>query len=129
MKKKTKKKPYYWMFDIPMYKVQLAVRINMSAEEANKLTFDKYKVEVAEGFAKFYDDGGVRAQFTKSDRGGYAIWVKDIKDSTSLLHEIIHFVQYLYRDRRIPLTEHTEELYTYTIEYIANKFLDIKIRK
>ena len=132
MKKKTKKLKdnlILWVVTIPLFDVELAVRINLSAEEANKETFDRYKVEPAEGFAKFEGDGSIKGQFTKFKSGGYAIWIKDAKDTNAILHELVHFVQYLYRDRRIPMNEDTEELYAYTIAYVAEQILTMKTKK
>jgi hypothetical protein len=130
MKKKIKKdKSVMWLVKIPLFDVELAIRVNMSAEEANKETFDRYKVKPAEGFQKFTDTGMTQGQFTAFHCGGYAIWIKDIRNSSGLLHELMHFVQYLYRDRRIPMNEDTEELYAYTIAYVAEQVLKMKIRK
>ena len=40
-----------------------------------------------------------------------------------MVHEITHVVQYLLRDRRIPLTEDTEEVHAYLAEYITREAL------
>jgi hypothetical protein len=116
--KKKKEKEYYSLLSLQIPEVDIGFRINMSAERANKLTFDKYKLKPADNFGKFSDDGSTKGQMVKIKSGGYAIWVKDIKDYKTLLHEIVHVVQYMYRDRRTPMTEDTEEVYAYSIQYI-----------
>lgn len=125
---KSKDKGIMWILSLPVFDVQLAVRIGMSADRANEVTLDKFKTKPAEGFAKFYDGDGVQGQFIKLAGGGYAIWVKKKNDPASLIHEITHFVQYLFRDRRTPLTEDTEEIYAYMTAHIIDRLLKLKVR-
>lgn len=40
-----------------------------------------------------------------------------------LVHELTHVVHYLLRDRRIPLSEETEEAHTYLIQYLTKAAL------
>lgn len=53
----------------------------------------------------------------KGDGGGFRTFV------SIMAHEITHVVQYLLRDRRIPLNEDTEEVHAYLTEYITREAL------
>ena len=53
----------------------------------------------------------------KGTGGGFKTFV------SVMVHEITHVVQYLLRDRRIPLTEDTEEVHAYLTEYITREAL------
>lgn len=62
-------------------------------------------------------------------KGGFIVLLKADKDKFRkfvgiLSHECIHIGHYLLRDRRIPLNEDTEEVYTYTIEHIIFEALN-----
>jgi hypothetical protein len=60
--------------------------------------------------------------------GGFVVLLKN-KDGNfrnfvaTAVHEITHVSHYLLRDRRIPLNEDTEEVYTYLTEYITREVL------
>jgi len=58
----------------------------------------------------------------------FAVRVKLFKDSHrqnlgTITHEITHIVQYILRERRIPLNVDTEEVYAYLTEDLLKKFL------
>ena len=53
----------------------------------------------------------------KGTGGGFRTFV------SIMVHEITHVAQYLLRDRRIPLTEDTEEVHAYLTEYITREAL------
>ena len=51
-------------------------------------------------------------------------WSSDVCSSDlTLIHEIVHSVHYIFREREIPLSEDTEEVAAYMIEYICNELL------
>lgn len=65
---------------------------------------------------------------TISFAGGFIVLLKTDKKAfryfvSVLTHEITHVIHYMLRDRRIPPTKTTEEIYTYHIQSLLYKAL------
>lgn len=62
--------------------------------------------------------------------GGFLVLLKPLSKKgfryfvSVLTHEIIHVSHYLLREKRIPLTEETEEVYTYLADYLLLEVLN-----
>lgn len=54
--------------------------------------------------------------------GGSVIWFRDY-DSFIILHECVHAVHHLLKDRNMPLTLENDELYAYLIAWLYKKAL------
>lgn len=51
------------------------------------------------------------------------IWIRDIKNIATLVHELMHAVFFIFRDRGIVLTRESEEAYTYTTAHLLRKIM------
>lgn len=56
--------------------------------------------------------------------GGSLIWTNNGTKIHTLLHETVHAAHHLLKDRAVPLSSDTEEVYAYTIEYLFSQLLD-----
>lgn len=115
---------------VEMFKVDIVFVCNCNEQETKKAlkeacgdNFDRFKNKYLKGWN---NDGtlgrmipfmGGFVVLLKEDTGGFRTFV------SIMIHEITHVVQYLLRDRRIPLTEDTEEVYAYLTEYITREAL------
>jgi len=50
------------------------------------------------------------------------IWFSDIKDSSVVQHELLHVTIDMMKWAGIELNEHTEEVYTYQLQYLTKQF-------
>ena len=93
--------------------------------EASKI-LDK-KVAKNEEFEKRYkthgeDYYGKGCQFPFSG-GGSVIWIKPNEEIGTLVHEMVHTAHHLLKCRTVPLSEDTEEVYAYLIEFLFNNIV------
>ncbi len=56
--------------------------------------------------------------------GGSIIWAKPDVTLSTVVHESIHAAIELLKKRAIPLSEDTEEVYAYLIEFLFKSFID-----
>lgn len=57
--------------------------------------------------------------------GQTALWIQDINDKGTIVHEIFHVVCYIMERSGISLCHESDEAYAYLIGYITNKVIDI----
>lgn len=140
MKKKVKepKNKYFhdkksFIVGVDMFYVDIVFCINMNEEEILK---HLKKICGEDSFNSFNRkelddwDSDVTAQGRMiPHRGGFLVLLKVRNNKfrrfiADLTHEITHVTHYLLRDRRIPLQEDTEEVYTYLTQYILEEALN-----
>lgn len=115
---------------VDMFKVDIVFVCNCNEEETRKAleeacgdNFGQFKSKHLKGWDDTNNLGrmipfmGGFVVLLKQDGGGFRTFV------SVMAHEITHVVQYLLRDRRIPLTEDTEEVHAYLTEYITREAL------
>lgn len=60
----------------------------------------------------------VRGRTVLLSGGGSIIWIIEQKNST-IVHELFHSTYHILKNREIPLSEDTEEVYAYLLEYLT----------
>lgn len=60
--------------------------------------------------------------FTSINGGPTIVWLPNIDDNSIVNHEFLHATIDIMRRVGVPLTEDTEELYTYELQYLTNQF-------
>jgi len=130
MKKKKKwsdKQDFY--ISVDMFKVDIVFICNCNEKEVKERfkkasgdNFKHFKKGMTEGWDNIYNTGRMF-----SFRGGFVVLLKNEGNFrrfvANLVHEVTHVTHYLLRDRRIPLNDDTEEIYTYLVEYITEQAL------
>lgn len=135
MRRKAKEywEPQSFTFEVPLYKVQVIVVINMSGAAVLKQWGKKIQQTAVEEFKKccleWDDPTNVANGSMYRVAGGFMVFLEfekhKFRKSVSLLvHELTHVTHYLLRDRRIDLTEGSEEAHTYLVEYLVHESLD-----
>ena len=54
------------------------------------------------------------------------VWLKDLKNITTMSHELLHATSFILRDRGLKHTYDTEEAYTYTFTDLLDKVMKNK---
>lgn len=132
-----KKKKFYdsrlFLINLPEFRVDILISINQTEKEIISKT---KKIGMKDGqykqLTREIDDWGeldTEGRMVPFIDGGYMILLKLKKDRFrksvgTIIHEVAHCIHYLLRDRRIPLNEDTEEIYTYLQEYLATEILN-----
>ena len=60
--------------------------------------------------------------FTSINGGPTIVWLPNTDDKSIVSHELLHATIDIMRRVGIPLTEDTEESYTYELQYLTNQF-------
>ena len=68
------------------------------------------------------DDSCLATQFPFED-GASIIWARPKLGFGTLVHEVVHAAHHLLECRDIPLSDDTEEVYAYLIEFLFNGFI------
>ena len=95
---------------------------NLLKEASKEITGEKLDVLKKE-YNVFSQDGYTLGFQIALGSGTSLIWLHPSAKSRTLIHEIVHSVHYIFREREIPLSEDTEEVAAYMIEYICNELL------
>ena len=115
---------------VDMFKVDIVFICNCNEKKTKKAlkracgdNYSNFKKEQLEG----WDDDDHLGRMIPF-RGGFIVLLKGTGGGfrtfiSVMVHEITHVVQYLLRDRRVPLTEDTEEVHAYLTEYITREAL------
>lgn len=129
MKKQFWKKRFF-IINVDVFGVDILVGINVTRKEVEKYIKKKapkkYKI-MGDSILENWDDDLHQGQMIPIG-GSYVILLKAHKDYFRkfigvLTHEVTHATHYLLRERRIPLTEDSEEIYTYLNEYLVKEIL------
>lgn len=135
-KKKTNKNVEFWhkkffVVTADVFNTDIGFCINATEKEVDawvkKMSGSKYadfEKSQLEDWDNSKENLGRMIQFG----GGFVILIKEIKDFRNfvaiLTHEIVHVTHYLLRNRRTPLNEDTEEVYTYLTECLIRQALN-----
>lgn len=128
---KLEKKKYF-NISIDTFRVDIAVFINYSMEEAIKMTSRRKATKRLAEYLRECDgegllDGANEARMYPLKQG-YAVFLKFHKDSyrlniATLSHEVSHLVSWILLDRRVLLSKESDEVYAYLTEEITKKIL------
>ncbi len=88
-----------------------------AAKEA--LTKEKFETLSKQYETHGHDPYSLALQFPFGG-GGSLIWGKPHATVGTLVHEITHAAHHLLKQRSVPLSEDTEEVYAYMIEFLFN---------
>lgn len=130
-----KKTPHFWdkkyfVISVDMFNVDVIVLINGSKQENTQWLkrlmgekFSFFKEEMLEG----WEDVSTEGRMIPCN-AGFIVLLKVEKNRFrkfvgTLVHEMTHVSHYLLRDRRIPLLEDTEEVYTYLVQHLVTEAL------
>lgn len=135
MKKRWEKKQRFCI-DVGVFNTEVMVFVNHSEREilawAKKAVPDDIET-VKEEIENWDEHVASRSEDGRMCRlaGSFFVLLKPYANLSStvssLVHELTHVTQYLLRRRRVPLTQDTEEVHAYLIDYLvreaANKML------
>lgn len=125
-------KKQYFNLSIDTFRVDIAVFINYSLDEAVSMAKRKKKLhKLAEYLEECNGEGmldGANEARMFPLKQGYAVFFKFYKDSHrinvgTISHEVSHLVSWILLDRRIPLSKDSDEVYAYLTEEITRKIL------
>lgn len=116
-----------------VWRVDVVVSINMSGKETyRKLRRWKIPAKSLIDAKKMCDEwdndeDSIDGRMYKLS-GGFLVFLnmprtKFRQAVGTLVHEMTHVTHYLLRDRRIPLSEDTEEAHTYLVQYLTTEAL------
>lgn len=88
----------------------------------NKLTKEKFKILEKQVKEHGEDSWTLATQFPMPG-GGSIIWGKPNAHIGSLVHEVTHAAHHLLKRRTVPLSEDTEEVYAYLIQFLFNELV------
>jgi hypothetical protein len=131
MKKEKKQqiadKKYWFLIENNTFKVDCLVLLNYTLDESSKII----KQETGEEYEFLQKESKgteVLGSFFALEKG-YCIllnWYKNTYQDNMLcaLHELLHLTHHVLRNVRVPLTEQSEEVYTYLFENFTRQFMD-----
>ena len=136
MKKKRKKIEWFdkknFIVNIDVFDTQVGVYVNYTYGEmvkhikkiAKKDYYDKFietygeKCEIEEQVnGQMYKMGGGFILILRSGDRGFRYFINTV------VHEVTHITHYLCRNRRISLTEDSEEIYCYLVGFLTEQIL------
>lgn len=136
-KKKIKKKDWFdkkfFIVHIDVYSVDIVFCVDQKEEEIKKYlkkvsgeNYEKFDESLLDEWDEVQTNLGRMVPFS----GGFVVLLKVTKEMgfrhflSIAAHEVIHVTHYMLRNRRIPLSEDTEEVYTYLSENILLQTLN-----
>lgn len=136
IKKKKNKQINWWdkkffVVDVDMFRVDIGFCINSSEKEAanwiKKMSGDQFKNFDLKELNNWDTDAQCLGRMIPF-MGSFIILIKphnmNFRDFVgTLTHECVHVAQYLLRNRRIPLSEDTEEVHAYLTEHLVTHAL------
>lgn len=123
-----------FILHVAVYKVQVIVCINMTGDEILKRVSKIASASAVKEIIEIASDQNKKDKITQGTmyqlQGGFLVTIRADKNSFRdtvgiLVHEMTHVTHYLLRDRRIPLSEDTEEAHTYLVEYLVTQSLKL----
>lgn len=138
MKKKKYSDKKVFNVEVDVFNSSLIVTVNTTKEEAMKDLKKQYSGETKDWFKSVEEclSDSYERMFSGNARGvfhhlirGYMINLRlpknEFRNSVGyIVHEVTHLAHSILRDRRIPLNEDTEEVYTYLIQYLTVAILN-----
>lgn len=129
LKKQCWEKKQIICINVDVFKVDVVIIVDGQEKDAIqwfKRVSDKDVKEFAEGIKGWDEDskGMVEGRmFELMD--GFVVFLKTykswIKLFGNLVHEMTHVTQYLLKHRRIPLSEDTDEVHAYLVEFLVKE--------
>ena len=111
--------PYHKAYTIPAGTFDLDVQIIVTEDTAFAV---KYINENFDSTIKASDLDARAVTFGTVDGKPPIIWFSDIEDSSVVQHELLHVTIDMMKWAGIELNEHTEEVYTYQLQYLTKQF-------
>jgi hypothetical protein len=112
-------KPNYKAYTIPAGTFDLDVQIIVTEDTAFAA---KYIVTNFDSTIKAPDLDARAVTFGTADGKPPIVWFSDIEDSAVVQHELLHVTIDMMKWAGIELNEHTEEVYTYQLQYLTKQF-------
>jgi hypothetical protein len=109
----------YKTYTIPAGTFDLDVQIIVTEDTAFAV---KYINENFDSTIKASDLDARAVTFGTIDGKPPIIWFSDIEDSSVVQHELLHVTIDMMKWAGIELNEHTEEIYTYQLQYLTKQF-------
>lgn len=88
----------------------------------NKITKEKFEILEKQVKEHGKDDWCLATQFGMTG-GGSVIWANPHAIIGTLVHEVTHAAHWLLKQRSVPLSEDTEEVYAYLQEFLFNELV------
>jgi hypothetical protein len=111
--------PYHKAYTIPAGTFDLDVQIIVTEDTAFAV---KYINENFDSTIKAPDLDARAVTFGTVDGKPPIVWFSDIEDSSVVQHELLHVTIDMMKWAGIELNEHTEEIYTYQLQYLTKQF-------
>jgi hypothetical protein len=109
----------YKTYTIPAGTFDLDVQIIVTEDTAFAV---KYINENFDSTIKAPDLDARAVTFGTVDGKPPIVWFSDIEDSSVVQHELLHVTIDMMKWAGIELNEHTEEIYTYQLQYLTKQF-------
>jgi hypothetical protein len=109
----------YKAYTIPAGTFDLEVQIIVTEDTAFAA---KYIVTNFDSSLKSPDLDARAVTFGTADGKPPIVWFSDIEDSAVVQHELLHVTIDMMKWAGIELNEHTEEVYTYQLQYLTKQF-------
>ena len=137
--KQHKKRRKFWhkqthFIDVTLFDVDVVVMVNMAEHEilaelvrsgTRRKLMDALK---SGGELSGWDTGALHGQMIELGDGFLVLLRLDKnqfrKSVGTIVHEMTHVTQYMLRQRRVPLSEKTEEVHAYLVDYLVRETLD-----
>lgn len=111
--------PQYKVYKIPAGTFDLDVDIIVTEDTAIAA---KYITTILDSSIKSPDLDARAVTFGTADGKPPIIWFSDIEDTSVVQHELLHVTIDIMKWAGIELNEHTEEVYTYQLQYLTKQF-------
>ena len=111
--------PQYKVYRIPAGTFDLDVDIIVTEDTAIAA---KYITTILDSSIKSPDLDARAVTFGTADGKPPIIWFSDIEDTSVVQHELLHVTIDIMKWAGIELNEHTEEVYTYQLQYLTKQF-------
>jgi hypothetical protein len=112
-------KPNYKVYTIPAGTFDLEVQVIVTEDTAFAA---KYIAKNFDSTIKAPDLDARAVTFGTADGKPPIVWFSDIEDSAVVQHELLHVTIDMMKWAGIELNEHTEEVYTYQLQYLTKQF-------
>jgi hypothetical protein len=109
----------YKAYTIPAGTFDLEVQIIVTEDTAFAA---KYIAKNFDSTIKAPDLDARAVTFGTADGKPPIVWFSDIEDSSIVQHELLHVTIDMMKWAGIELNEHTEEVYTYQLQYLTKQF-------
>ncbi|CAB4126238.1 hypothetical protein UFOVP153_10 [uncultured Caudovirales phage] len=108
-------------FTIPGGEFDLDVKVLVTADLDYAV---KYVHENLDSTAEIGDFDARGVTFPSKDGKSPIVWLPYLDDKPVIQHELLHATFDIMRWANVPLTEETEEVYTYELQYLTKQFND-----